>query len=214
MDKRHALLSAPFYGSDGVTGSRMINTLVALLGALTLGTLALIFLETDPIRPQVISLMAGGRSPKTEEPHALVRHTDVPVQPMQWQNIVVHATGAEGAAAAARCHFLLEGDGSAPPHVRVTDLWRRQQPARHVPGASRTFDDASVAICLTGDFSTRPPTDGQFRRLIDLVRSLQEVCRIRRSQVYLHRDLDTRSHSPGKAFPSARFNAALLPAGR
>ena len=188
----------------------MINTMVALLVALTLGTLALIFLETDPIRPQVDSLMAGSRSQKADDPAALVRDTEVQVQPMQWLNIVVHATGAEGAAAASRCHFLLEADSSPAPHVRVTDLWRRQQAARHLPRTSLAFNDASIAICLAGDFSGRPPSDGQFRRLIDLVRSLQKICHIPPSQVYLYRDLDVRNDSPGQAFPARRFNDSLL----
>jgi len=188
----------------------MINTMVALLGALTLGTLALIFLETDPIRPQVISLMAGGRSPKTDDPQAFIHDTEVPVQPMQWMNIVVHATGGEGAAATSQCHFLLEADSAAAPHLRASKLWRRQRPAPHMAGTSPAFNDASIAICLVGDFSARPPSERQFRRLIDLVRSLQQICHVPRSQVYLYRDLDTRSDSPGQAFSAVRFNAGLL----
>ena len=42
------------------------------------------------------------------------------------------------------------------------------------------------------------------------VHTLQHVCRISADRVYLRRDLDARSLSPGRAFPAARFSAGLL----
>ena len=186
----------------------MINTLVALLGAMTVGTLVLIAMESPPIRPQVQSLMA------TAADVDRVLDADSPVRRDHWRTIVVHTTGAEGARIADKCHFVIEPDpagGARPGRIRATALWRRQEQRQHIDGVNRLFNQHSIALCLTGEFDDRAPAAGQFQALTSLVRSLQTAFAIPRSQVYLHCDLDAESRSPGRAFPVVAFNAHLRP---
>ena len=187
----------------------MVNTLAALVAAMTVGTVALMLLETAPIRPEVINLIAANDLPEVP-----IHQTNVPLQPMKWRNIVIHATGSEGGAIVDNCHFVVEQAPLASPRratrVRVTELWKRQEHRAHITGFNSSFNENSIALCIVGDFSTRGPTSGQFREMIYLVRQLQLAFQITPGRVYLHRDLVGRSESPGRAFPSEQFNASLL----
>ena len=71
----------------------------------------------------------------------------------------------------------------------------------------------SIGVCLIGDFSRRPPAPGQFTELVELVRRLQAACGDRplpASTVYLHRQIDPRTDSPGPAFPAQAFESYLI----
>ena len=182
----------------------MIKTLVFLLGVLTLGTLILMLIETAPIESEVPSLIATRRP--AEDYGAIVRRTRVPLQPMKWRGIVVHATAAEGNRIEARCHFVAAADGT----LQVTNLWDSQAEARHIEGPNRRLNADSIAVCLAGDFRRHRPTGEQFRTLVHLVRALQRACHIPGDSVYLYRHLHTRTDSPGAAFPTKAFDSSLL----
>ena len=190
----------------------MIRTFVALLATLTVGTVALMLIEIDPIRPKVSSLIAA--TPATYDP----LETDAPLQRLKWRNMVVHATGVEGARAAEKCHFVIERSPGDHPdsagRIRATDAWKRQVDCDHVAGPNHRFNDSSIAICLVGDFRARGPSSGQLHDLTSLVQQLQFAFQISRGHVYLYRDLDPRSQSPGTAFPAAQFDARLLRSSR
>lgn len=189
----------------------MINTLVALLATLTAGTIILMLMETDPILPKVRSLIAAS----DEDPMQIVRETDVPMRGGKWENIVVHSTGSEGAEIARLCHFIISprsaGEGYA---VESTALWRRQGHSLHIIGPNGHLSESSIAVCLVGDYTTSRPADGQFRQLLALVRTLQFDFRIAKGHVYLYRDLDVGTFSPGRAFSGDAFAARLLRTGK
>ena len=182
----------------------MINTLVALLASLTVGTIVLMALETAPILPAVTSLIAASDT----DPMKLVRDTDQPLR--EWKAIVVHSTGSEGPGIARLCHFIVEPGDDESVKIIATDLWRRQGHSIHVLGPNTKMSETSISVCLTGDFTTRRPSDDQFRELMALVRSLQFYFKIERGHVYLYRDLDASTFSPGRAFLDSTFTARLL----
>ena len=188
----------------------MINTLVGLLAALTVGTIILMVLETDPVVPKVRSLIAAS----DDDPMQIVRQTDKPLRSGKWENVVVHATGNEGASIARLCHFVIApGDGD-DFKVESTTLWRAQAHSLHVLGPNEHLSESSIAVCLVGDFTANRPPEKQLRQLLALVRSLQFDFRIAKGHVYLYRDLDTGTFSPGRAFPESTFTARLLRTGR
>jgi len=177
--------------------------LAALVVAMTIGAAALLVLDTDPIRPAAAHLAAladrgGGAA-------AIVNQTDVPIQPLKWRNIIIHSS-ASGVAIAQRCHFVIEADGQQL--IRATDLWKQQADGKHT--FVREYNADSIGICVRGDFSRTAPTREQFEALVSLTRSLQQRLDIYPNQVYLHSELDSRSHSPGAAFPIQALNARLL----
>lgn len=186
-------------------GSRTVRTLMALLVAMTLGALALMVLETEPIRPMVQPL-AVLRSP-TVGPAQVINDTRVPLQAIKWRYMVVHASPLRTTDTAEKCHFLVEADGQDAWTITATDHWLDQREGGHIGGFWR---NSSIGICLIGDFSRSRPAQGQFASLIDLVNALQQECRISADRVYLHSDLVARGSSPGAAFPAAEFSARLL----
>ena len=187
-----------------MAASRPVKTLTALFAAMTLGAFVLMLLETAPVRPTAhLAVLAHPPAGAA----VAVRDAAVRIETSRWRYAVVHAAPAGGRPPAGQCHFLVGPDGQGGWRVTATDFWRTQQPGGHISGYWR---DASIGICLIGDFSTRPPAHGQFEALVDLVNTLQETCGISGDRVYLHRDLLAGSFSPGVAFPVRRFSARLL----
>lgn len=189
-------------------GSRTMKTLGALVVAMTAGSIALILMEAPPIRPPVTNLSAV--AVPTDEFSQVISQTDEPIKIAKWRNIVVH-TGAEPLDVDFDCHFVVDPsprpDGSI---LRATALWHRQVSGNHVFAGGHNWNADSIAVIVMGDFSQTPPSAEQMQALVGLVRSLQRACGISAERVYLARDVDPRSGSPGAAFPSAQFNASLL----
>ncbi|MHC4562987.1 MAG: peptidoglycan recognition protein family protein [Planctomycetota bacterium] len=188
---------------------RTINMLVCLIGAMTVGTFVLMMMETDPIQPSSEPLAALG----TVEGCAagdVIRPRNLPLQQAKWRNIVVHTTGAEGDAIARQCHFLIAPGRDGKPRIQATTLWHDQMSANHVRAADETFNADSIGVCLSGDYSRRAPSRSQFQALVMLIQDLQRACSIRRANVYLLSDLDSRIDSPGRAFPSDELTTHLL----
>jgi len=186
-------------------GSRTIKTLIALLASMSIGAFVLIALETAPARArseQLAALIAPG-----DGVSAALHDTAVPLQPVKWRAVVVH-TSAEGSGIPSRCHFVLSPNGL----VSCTDLWKRQMRGNHVYVPGRDFNADSVGVCVVGDFSSTGTriSQKQFDGLVGLIGSLQKTLRIPAERVYLHRDLDARSNSPGQGFPANAFNASLV----
>ena len=188
----------------------MINTLVGLLASLTVGTIILMVMETDPVVPKVRSLIAAS----DDDPMRIIRGTDAPLRSDKWDSIVVHATGCEGAEITRLCHFIIAPGSGGGFEVESTALWRRQDHSLHILGANSHLSQSSIAVCLVGDYTARRPPDRQLRQLMALVRSLQFDFRIAKGHVYLYRDLDEGTFSPGRAFSGRSFTARLLRTGR
>ena len=173
-------------------GSRTVKTLTVLFVAMTLGALALMLLEVPPIS-------AGAAE--------TVYDTASPIARGKWQAMVVHAATDRTSPVAQGSHFVIERGPSGQYRVTASDAWRKQQPGRHVGGP---WQAQSVGVCVIGDFSQQGPDQAEFECLMDLVNALQDICRIPAQRVYLMRDLDARSTSPGRFFPTGQFSARLL----
>ncbi len=186
-----------------MASSRTVKTLGALLIAMTLGALALMVLETEPIRPLAQPLAVV--QPLPAGVGHLVYETTSELRPARWQHVVVHASPRADTPLARGCHFLVTADGGG--RVVATDLWRSQRPGGHIGGYWRK---AGIGVCLIGDFSRRGPAGEQFESAVDLVNTLQETCRIPADRVYLQQDIVPGSGNPGRAFPARRFSARLL----
>jgi len=194
-----------------MVGSRTIRVLTALVAAMTVGAFALIWMleNGEPVRigdKELAALRApsgGGVSPA-------VFQTDVPRQPLKWQNIIIHTTGAERNIA-GRCHFVIaSGGGDADDCIRTGALWKRQAEGNHIYVPGFDYNANSIGVCVVGDFSQHGPSRVQFEALVSLVNSLQRAFGIPRDRVYLHSDLVRTSRSPGQAFPTERFNRRLI----
>jgi hypothetical protein len=180
--------------------SRTAKTLVALSISMTVAAAVLLLLETAPVQVSAQNLAAV--SEDGSPGGAVIRDTAVPIQAIKWRNIVLRSSagGRQGAD-----HFRVGEDG----RLVATSLWRRQQSGNVVYVPGRDFNADSIGICLVGDFSAEPPSGAQWEAVIDLVGSLQKTFRIPADRVYLQRELDRASDSPGDAFPAGRFNRSL-----
>ena len=183
--------------------SRTIKVLFALLIAMTVGALALMVLQTNPIRPAAqFAAIADANQPGPAE---AVFDTAIPLQPTKWRNIVVHGSQAERRNVADQSHFVIGESGA----VVVTALWKQQVSGQHVWAAGRDWNTDSIGLCLMGDLSQRAPSSRQYRALLLLVRTLQEQFNVSADHVYLYRHLNVRTRSPGDAFPADHFSARL-----
>ena len=189
-----------------MASSRTIKTLSALLAAMTVGVFTLMLMETEPYQPPV-SLAAVEAS---NAQASVITDTDAPIQAHRWRSIVVHATGAEGLDVVQQCHFVITPDPDGEPTVASTALWRAQQAGRQTRRLGQEFNSASIGVCLVGDFSTDPPTGKQFNELMALVKDLQKSFHVDHDRVYLVRDIDPLSRSPGGAFPARAFEQHLI----
>jgi N-acetyl-anhydromuramyl-L-alanine amidase AmpD len=145
----------------------------------------------------------------------------------RWQWIVVHHTATEfatlpgidryhrtrfGDPLGAEYHFIVNNgkkDGARRPLASVEAArWRHQEPAWHLFRPENAPE--SLAICLVGNFETRPLPPEMLRALTDLTRALMKLCEIPREQVSTHRVVDEKlTQCPGKLFPRERFLAEL-----
>lgn len=173
--------------------------------AMTVGAIALMVLETEPVRPTAHPLEVVGPPPAGAG--KVVYDTRVPLQAILWRNVVIHASPARSDRLARGCHFVIDPASSGDARIAATEYWRSQRAGTHI---GRPWQDSSIGICLIGDFSRRPPTRRQFDALVELVHLLQGTCNISADHVYLHSDLVARSASPGPAFPAEELSARLL----
>ncbi len=145
----------------------------------------------------------------------------------RWQWIVVHHTAAEfgtlpgidryhrtrfGDPLGAEYHFIINNgkkDGARRPIGSIEAArWRHQEPAWHLFKPDNAPD--SLAICLVGNFETRPLPPEMLRALTELTRSLMKLCDIPRERVSTHRVVDEKmTQCPGKLFPREKFLAEL-----
>lgn len=188
-------------------GSRTVKTLAALVATMTVGAFVLRLLETAPIESPVARNLAAIET-SSASPREIVLDTAIPIQSIKWSNIVIHRSAEDGDLA-ERCHFVVGSDGEIRL-LRSTDLWKRQANGLHTYAIGRNYNADTIGICLIGDFARSGPSQQQFRRLMELVQTLQSMCNISADHVYLYRDLDARSDSPGAAFPVDVFSRYLL----
>ena len=179
---------------------RTTKVLGALLGAMTVGALVLMVMESAPPRPNRGDLASAHQ--KVLPQRWVITHP--------WRRIVVHSSTGGEDTLPRRCHFVVEADpNSKEQWIRPTELWEKQTPGYHVYVPGHDFNADSIGICIMGDFSSRSPERDQFEAVITLVRELQKQCRIGADSVYLQSELNPEKQLPGKAFPVGLFNAQL-----
>ena len=189
---------------------RTVKTLVALLAAMTLGTILLISIDAAPIRPPGTHLAAVAAADEMELP--VVTQTDVPLR--KWKNIIVH-TSVEGADVANRCHFVIDSanasETSTSLPVRSIAPWIQQTNSLHTAKGANDWNTDSIGVCLMGDFSRRRPSPVQWQAMVKLTNDLQKRFKIPAERVYLYRDIGgAKINSPGSAFSQKEFDDALL----
>lgn len=197
-----------------MASSGTIKTLAVLLVAMTLGTTALIWMETAPARPMLSLPLQATNTGDGDNCLALVRNTDVPLQYIKWRNIVIHDSGRDSGDVANGCHFIIgNGNGVGDGEIRTTGRWQRQGDGRHISVPGFSYNATSVGICLMADSTASGPTARQVAALASLVQALQATCQISPDHVYLHREL-AQVNCPGPGFPADRFRQRLLPVTR
>jgi hypothetical protein len=189
-------------GNEMFDATRTTRVLGVLLVSMTFGALLLMLMESDPPRPT-----QSDRASITGS--VLNQHAGVS---RKWRRIIVHSATGMNNNLPMRCHFVIDPKASSMGlGIRSTKLWGQQVPGYHALIApQRDYNSDSIGICLIGDFSKSQLPQGQFDALVSLVRELQKTCKIDGDSVYLYSQLDAQSRLPGKNFPVADFDAALL----
>ncbi len=181
--------------------SRMIRTLAALVAAMTVGTLVLMVMQTDPIIPTPTSAVLV-------QPAEQFRRVSIGADTAlrNWRNIVVHSSANERSPVARGSHFTIAPNGD----IRRSSLWMGQNLGAHVARPRLSWNRDSIGICLIGDFSAAAPTAAQYKAVIALARNLQKTLGIPAGNVYLSGQIGQGGTSPGRAFPVKRWTNALL----
>jgi hypothetical protein len=193
--------------------SRTIITLSSLLAAMTVGTFALLALETSPAQPSAIAALAAREtsSPLDRSVEQILDQTDIPLQVSKWTSIIIHDS-AEGpnAACVAGSHFFVDFgvDAQAEGPVYRTVRWAQQASGPQALVVDESFNSGAISVCLAGDLSVTAPAPEQMAALSALVRSLQGRLSIAADHVYLHGDL-TGTACPGRTFPAESFRRTL-----
>ena len=192
-------------GQGPVINRRTQIVLVALVLSMTLVSLLLLLLEPRPAAPH------GGVS-------MLLTRTDTPEQEnlfpadanQTWSAIVICDSGAlEGSGlslnrahekagiGALAYHFVLgNGTRSRDGQIDVGIRWRRQLGGALARSADEAWlDEQAIGLCLIGDFNQQAPSDMQVRRLVWLVRELQDRYHISRHDIYFRFGAGTEEDS-------------------
>ncbi len=103
-------------------------------------------------------------------------------------------------------HFLIgNGRGMRDGEIMASRRWDEQLQGGHL--ASEELNLISLGICLVGNFETEVPTTRQLQSLASLINYLLKRCRLGRSAVKTHQQINTIfTVCPGRNFP---FKALL-----
>jgi len=165
---------------------------------MTIGALALMWMETAPVDELHMNLTSISGLPAYEE--AIIYRTHVPVKYPKWLNIVVSKAPAADHAVARACHFIVSDGDQA---IETTDLWKRQVDGYHTFAPGHDWNSDSIGICFLGDLDDKALTEQQFSALVALVQTLQKHFKVRSEHVYLNSQLDDRIKPPSGQFAQA-----------
>jgi len=98
-------------------------------------------------------------------------------------------------------HFLIgNGKGMKDGEIKASRRWREQLQGGHL--ASEELNMISLGICLVGNFETGQPSSRQLQSLASLINYLLPRCRLGRSAVKTHQQINTVfTVCPGRKFP-------------
>jgi hypothetical protein len=195
--------------------NRKVVVLTSLVALLSLASALLLALAPPPLAAEGLnSLSAGDHEPFLNE----IFKTAIAAKADRWRYIYIHQSATPGGnagslagAATGLCdHFVIgNGNGCEDGEIQVGPRWNQQQSAAAPPGVDH-IDPACLSICVVGDFDHAMPTPTQFRRLAQLVSTLQSQLRIGADKVILLSDTPSQS-SVGRYFPVTAFRDEILP---
>lgn len=98
-------------------------------------------------------------------------------------------------------HFLIgNGKGMKDGEIVSSRRWTEQLQGGHL--ASESLNMISLGICLVGNFETAQPSDRQLQSLASLINYLLARCRLGRSAIKTHQQINTvYTVCPGRKFP-------------
>ena len=137
----------------------------------------------------------------------------------RWKHIVLHHSGTPNGSVQGMdryhrevrhmenglaYHFVIgNGQGMGDGEVAVGARWRRQLQGGHL--ASESLNRVALGICLVGNFDKTSPTSKQLRSLEALVSALLDRCRLPRSAVQTHQQINpVHTRCPGRHLASSR----------
>ncbi|MFW5840467.1 MAG: hypothetical protein ACOCZE_07795 [Planctomycetota bacterium] len=162
---------------------RTIRTLVALVVCMTLGTVALVAMQTEPIRSPLFELAAVTHS---QPDMGQILQADLPIDEQRWNNIIWYE-GPETAALAGRCHFVIHLDSQGGSTIEAQAAWKQQQITYHaVAGGPKDWNADSIGIYVVRNGQSRAAVRNALQRICPL---LQEYCRIPSDRLYNQTDL-------------------------
>jgi choline dehydrogenase-like flavoprotein len=146
------------------------------------------------------------------------------VEPGRWQYIVIHHSGIDTGTVKAMdryhreirhmenglaYHFVIgNGHGMGDGEIAVGHRWTAQINGGHL--ASEEQDKIALGICLVGNFDLHQPSARQMESLRALVRALMTRCKLERSAVKTHRQINIiGTRCPGAKFPTQSFLNSL-----
>jgi hypothetical protein len=197
--------------------NRRFVVFTTLIGVLTLTSALLLALAPAPLKPDISSSLFAIDTPESMD---VIFQTQASVKSSQWKYIYIHHSRTPAGSALTLSqnangvpdHFVIgNGDGAADGQIQVGQRWDQQVPANPPLGA--TVNSAwsnCISVCLVGDFDRAVPTPMQFRRLTNLVNTLQSRFDIPAGQVLLISEPNSVG-SQGRYFPATAFREQLLP---
>jgi murein DD-endopeptidase MepM/ murein hydrolase activator NlpD len=146
------------------------------------------------------------------------------VEPGRWQYIVIHHSGVDVGTVKGMdryhreirhmenglaYHFVIgNGHGMGDGEIAVGHRWTAQINGGHL--ASEEQDRIALGICLVGNFELHKPTARQMESLRVLVQALMTRCKLERSAVKTHRQINIiGTRCPGAKFPTKSFLNSL-----
>lgn len=139
-----------------------------------------------------------------------------PVKARRWKYVVIHHSATESGTVQGMdryhsqirhmehglaYHFVIgNGKGMKDGETVPSRRWKEQLAGGHL--ASEALNEISLGICLVGNFEVGVPTQKQLESLAGLINYLLMRCRLSRSAVKTHQQINTvYTRCPGKRFP-------------
>jgi len=150
------------------------------------------------------------------EPEQRARFDRTRVKPGRWKYLVVHHSATSKGTVKGMdryhsevrhmenglaYHFVVgNGKGMGDGETVAGRRWNEQLAGGHL--ASEALNQVSLGICLVGNFESGVPTRRQLRSLAALINYLLARCRLDRSAVRTHQQINTVfTRCPGRRFP-------------
>lgn len=141
-----------------------------------------------------------------------------PVKSGRWKHIVLHHSATPNGSVRGMdqyhrevrhmenglaYHFVIgNGHDMKDGEIAVGSRWTRQLQGGHL--ASESLNQVAIGICLVGNFDKTSPTARQLKSLDALVDALLDRCRLSRSVVKTHQQINpVHTRCPGRNFASS-----------